>query len=298
MAKQKILHMVTPDQNVSPFDVNMAVDAGYQQIFPYTGITSESEVASLVQDAIFSRSPGNASSTGMFIGGFDVNLAAEMLNAAKKAMVPPFELSVFADPNGAYTTAGALVALIVKILREKFDETLNGKTVKVFGGGPVGLCAAILAAQANANVSLVRLTESARMDSVTSFASRYNLELLSESATSYEQRAAAALEAQIIICTAKAGIQILDNRCLECAKKLAVAADVNAVPPAGIESVGLTDSGQEVQMSWGSFYAIGALGIGKVKYDVQNQLLKKMLESDKALVLDFPEAYELAGSYT
>ena len=28
MAKQKILHMLDPRSNVSPFDVNMAVDAG------------------------------------------------------------------------------------------------------------------------------------------------------------------------------------------------------------------------------------------------------------------------------
>ncbi len=111
MAKPRILHMLAPGENVSPFDVNMAVDAGYDVIVPYRGVSVDS-VASLIQDAIFSRPPKRFNYTGAFIGGYDVNLAADMLAQAKKAMVPPFEISVCADPNGAYTTSAALVALV------------------------------------------------------------------------------------------------------------------------------------------------------------------------------------------
>ena len=50
--------------------------------------------------------------TGIFIGGRDVLLAADMLERAKEAMVPPFVVSVFADPSGSYTTAAALVACV------------------------------------------------------------------------------------------------------------------------------------------------------------------------------------------
>src|SRR5512134_3965937 len=51
-----ILHMLSPQKHMSPFDVNMAADAGYQVIVPYINVTLE-EVTGLVQDAIFSRPP-------------------------------------------------------------------------------------------------------------------------------------------------------------------------------------------------------------------------------------------------
>ena len=52
--KKHILHFVTPLKNVSPFDVNMAADAGFDVIVPYTDVDLK-EVTGLVQDAMFSR---------------------------------------------------------------------------------------------------------------------------------------------------------------------------------------------------------------------------------------------------
>ncbi len=34
MARKNILHMITPLRQMSPFDVNMAVDAGYDVVVP------------------------------------------------------------------------------------------------------------------------------------------------------------------------------------------------------------------------------------------------------------------------
>ena len=47
--------MISPQGNVSPFDVNMACDAGYDLVIPYTTVNL-TDVKGLVQDAIFSRS--------------------------------------------------------------------------------------------------------------------------------------------------------------------------------------------------------------------------------------------------
>ena len=65
-----ILHMLSPLKHMSPFDVNMALDAGYDSVTPYTSVTLE-EIELLVQDAMFSRSPRDAVRTGIFIGGKD-----------------------------------------------------------------------------------------------------------------------------------------------------------------------------------------------------------------------------------
>ena len=110
MGNPRILHMITPLKHMSPFDVNMALDAGFDAAIPYTNVTTE-DVTGLVQDAIFSRGPEGVKRTGMFIGGKRAIEALDMMDRAKKAMVPPFEISVFADPAGSFTTAAAMVAL-------------------------------------------------------------------------------------------------------------------------------------------------------------------------------------------
>ena len=53
MEKPYLLHMITPEKNISPFDANMAFDASWDSIIPYTNVTME-EIQALVQDTIFS----------------------------------------------------------------------------------------------------------------------------------------------------------------------------------------------------------------------------------------------------
>ena len=79
MEKPYLLHMITPEKNISPFDANMAFDAGWDSIIPYTNVTME-EIQALVQDTIFSRSPSTVSKrTAIFIGGRDTHIAMDML---------------------------------------------------------------------------------------------------------------------------------------------------------------------------------------------------------------------------
>src|SRR5690606_30493790 len=150
-----ILHMFAPQKHMSPFDVNMAADAGYKVIVPYINVTRE-EVTGLVQDAIFSRPPSYGVRTGIFIGGKDALLALDMLKAAKEAMVPPFELSVFADPAGSFTTAAAMVACVEKLLKDKFQRGWKGTRVAIFGAtGVVGFASSVIAALEGADVQMV-----------------------------------------------------------------------------------------------------------------------------------------------
>src|SRR4051794_16530304 len=151
--KKQILHFITPLKNVSPFDVNMAVDAGFDVVVPYTDVDLK-EVSGLIQDAIFSRAPEDGKRTAILIGGRDPMLALDMLDAAKKAMVPPwFEVSVLADPSGAFTTAAGMIAVVEKQLKAA-ERELDGARVAVFGAtGPVGGIAGLIAAQAGAKVT-------------------------------------------------------------------------------------------------------------------------------------------------
>ena len=294
MEKRSILHMFDPMPNNSPFDVNMAVDAGFDILMPYNNVKLDS-VYGLVQDAIFSRGPAGVKQTAIFIGGRDMGLAMDMLNSCKQAMVPPFEISVFADPSGAFTTAAALVACVEKQLKEKHAKELHECQAVVFGGtGPVGVATGVIASLAGAKTALVdHLSADTATDTANEYNRLFNSTLTGACATSDDEKAELIASADIIFCAAKAGIQVLNANVLADAKQLKVAGDVNAVPPPGIEGIKLNDFGKPLVHAVNSNGAVGvgALAVGNIKYQLQNNLLKSMLETDKPLYLDFRNAF-------
>src|ERR1700719_4026307 len=178
MADKQILHMLTPLKHMSPFDVNMALDAGYDAVLTYTNVTLE-EVPGLVQDAIFSRPPKIGARTGVFFGGKNAVLALDMLAAAKKAMFPPFAVSLFADPAGSFTTAAALVACVEKVLKDKKQRDLAKTKIAVFGAtGVVGFSAAVIAALEGADVTLVGYDGPARVSAAAkAIAARFEVDV-------------------------------------------------------------------------------------------------------------------------
>lgn len=295
MSKRSIIHMLDPMQHNSPFDVNMALDAGYDVLIPYSNVELE-EVAGLTQDAIFSRGPAGVKKTGMFIGGRDIGLAMDMLEAARNAMVPPFEISVLADPSGAFTTAAALVACVERELKKHFDRGFEGTRAVVFGGtGPVGLATAVIAAEQGAETTIVdHFSIDTALELADEAKHRYNVTLRGTTAASDADKARLLSDAEVVFCTAKAGIQVLNASVLQDARQLKVAGDVNAVSPLGIEGVKLMDFGAPLLHAKNSPDAvgIGALAVGDVKYKLQQALLRETLESDKPVYLDFRNAFK------
>ncbi len=293
MASRNILHMVTPLKHMSPFDVNMAVDAGYDAVVPYTQVTVE-EIKGLVQDAIFSRAPDVGPRTGLFIAGKNAITALDMLSEAWEAFVPPFAISVFADPAGSFTTAAAMVACVSKKVKEKTGSGLSGKRVAVFGGtGVVGFSAAVLSASEGAQVQLVGYDGDARVKrSAADMQARFGVQVTGVDGSSDDKKRAIVRDAEVIFCAGPAGNQVLPEAVISEAKSLLVAADVNAVPPPGIAGVGAFDDGTPIPGTPG--VGIGALAIGNVKYQTESGLFRQMIASDKALMLDFRDAYALA----
>lgn len=293
MTRPYILHMFTPGRQVSPFDVNMAADAGWQMVVPYGDVGIDA-IASMTQDTVFSRGPKGVAHTGIFIGGRDALLAADMLEKARAAMVKPFIVSVMADPSGAYTTAAALVACVDAQLLKHHGAGLAGRRVVVLGGlGPVGRIAGVLAAQAGASVALSgRGGQAVAQAAADQTGRRFGVTLEGVSAADASAVQASIANADVVLGCAAAGVQVLSAAQLAQARQLKVAADVNAVPPLGIAGVGVMDDG--VALAQGTAVGIGALAIGNVKYQTQHRLLVRMRESEKALVLGFAEAFAVA----
>ncbi len=292
MAAPYVLHMLTPLKHVSPFDVNMAADAGLTLLLPYTGV-EVAEITALTQDAMFSRDPANAARTGLFIGGRDALLALEMMETAQRTMFAPFTISVMADPSGAFTTAAALVAVVERALRRN-GEGLEEKKVHVFGAtGVVGGIAAVLAALAGAQVTLVSHRGLPAVESkAAAFQQRFGVMLACADAPDDDAKKALLAEAEVVFACGRAGVQILSTQHFATTRRLLVAADINAVPPSGIEGVSAKDDGAPLPSGRG--VGIGALTVGAIKFRTQHALLRRLTETDAALRLDFRDAYDAA----
>lgn len=297
MEKPFILHMITAAKNLSPFDVNMAIDAGWTHCIPYISVEND-EVQALVQDAIFSRGPSGVKRTGIFFGGRDMHDAMEMMSICEKSMVPPFEVSAFADPSGAFTTAAGMLAAVEKALKDKFDTDLVGKKVAALGGtGPVGMAGAVIAAKAGADVTIYgrQKDKSQRIAGICN--AEYGSDEINIKGESIDSLDSVLSEVEVILATASAGIEVMSKDQVLKAGSLKVAADVNAVPPSGIAGLGVMDDAAPVDDSPSGAVGIGALAIGNVKYQTQNILLKQMREADKPIYLHFEHAFEVARDY-
>ena len=294
MPKRSILHMFDPMPNNSPFDINMALDTGFEVLMPYHNVKLES-IHGLTQDVIFSRSPAGIKRTGIFIGGRDIGLAMDMLNTAKQAMFPPFKVSVLADPSGAFTTAAALVACVEKELKQQHNKNIADCTALVFGGtGPVGIATGVIASLAGAKTALVdHMSVDTADDAAKEYNRRCGSTLSGAKAGTDEEKMALIADADIIFCTAKAGIQVLSTEVLSKANYLLVAGDVNAVPPAGIAGIGANDNGIILDTPL-SATGIGALAVGNIKYKLQHTLLQLALDTEKPVYLDFRDAFSMA----
>ena len=297
MEKPYILHMFTPAKNLSPFDVNMACDAGWNTVVPYTSVETD-EVQGLVQDAIFSRGPSGVKRTGIFLGGRDMHMAMDMLDICKGSMVPPFEVSCFADPSGAFTTASGMVAAVEEALAKNFNTTLEGKAVMALGGtGPVGSAGAILAAKAGAKVKILGRKKDKAQAVAELCSERYGVDVSGIEGEANERIDDLIEWTDVVLATAAAGIEVLNAEQIGRASSLLVAADVNAVPPPGVAGLGAHFDREPLPDSKNGAVGVGALAIGNVKYQAQHRLLKKMCESDKPVYYHFEDAFEVAREY-
>ena len=293
MVEKNILHMVTPTKHISPFDVNMALDAGYDAVLSYSDVTLD-EVTGLVQDAIFSRPLRTGVRTAMFFGGKNATFALDMLANAKKALVPPFGMSFFADPAGSFTTAAAMVACVEKILKEKDQRRLDGLKLAIFGAtGVVGFASAVIAALERSSVTIVGYDGIKRVaESANEIRTRFNVEVRPADGSDDSKKSAILNENEAVLCAGRAGVQILSKAQLAGAKNILIAADVNAVPPAGVEGLGMQANGDPLTPN--GAVGLGPLAIGNIKYKTEFGLFQKMIAAPKPVQLDFRDAFVLA----
>jgi len=190
-----------------------------------------------------------------------------------------------------------MVACVEAALLRNGGAGLPGRRVVILGGtGPVGRIAGVLAAQAGAAVSLssrngIDVAEQAAQETGT----RFGVTIHGVSGGDRAAVRTSLAEADVLLACAAAGVQVVSAEDLVFAKRLAVAADVNAVPPEGIAGVGVMDNAKPLGGT--AAVGIGALAIGNVKYQTQHRLLVQMREAEKAVRLGFAEAFATARAF-
>ncbi|MCD6348290.1 MAG: hypothetical protein J7L91_01515 [Candidatus Korarchaeota archaeon] len=277
MEFKKIMIFLSTDEYPSPFDIQMMYDAGADHAICYGKVDSK-KAKQLILDAMFPRGPEGVVHTGMFIGGTDVDECLAIAKVAKETMFPPFQISTIVDPQGGYTTASALVAKVEHCIKEKFGLDVSQATVAIVGGaGRVGSNAALLLAKDGAKVRIVDvLLDVARKkrDEINEAIGGERVEVFEEEPRSPEVLERALKGADIIITTGPPGLQLVPKSVLEKLSDCKVVADVNAVPPLGIEGL---KSSKDCKPILGNIHGIGALAIGPLKNQVEMALIKRAL---------------------
>ena len=286
MERKHLLYLFSTDATASPFDVNMAYDAGFHAVVPYANVTEETGTL-LIQDIIFSRGPKGAKFTALFIGGNDVEVAEKVRAAAIKSMFPPFQVSVMIDPKGAYTTAAALVAKVEKAL-----GGLSGRKAAILGGtGPVGRVAASLCAKNGCEVIVGSRSREAADRLAKGIAEKAGGKIGGAQMGTDEEKLPILKGVDVILATAKAGVEILSRSALEVLPAGKVVADVNAVPPSGVAGLKPEDDLKEIAPG---IRGIGALATGVLKYEVEMEMLETIRTSKEFIVLDDGSAMDIA----
>ncbi len=280
---KKILIQLDTDTHPSSFDRVVAIDAGVDVLFSYGGVNAEN-VEPLVHGAMFTRGPGDLKHTAFFVGGSDVTAGEELLSRVTKTFFGPIRNSVMMDSNGSNTTAAAAVLAAQKHI------DLSQVTATVLGGtGPVGHRVAQLLASLDASVRVGSRSMQRAKDVCQAVESSVKTGSLTAAQTATESEILEACRgSQLIVAAGAAGCELIPEELVKELNELRVAVDLNAVPPAGIAGVELTDKGTERD----GVVCHGALGVGGMKMKIHKLALQRLFDSNDH-ILDTAAIFEI-----
>lgn len=278
-----ILIQLDTDPQPSTFDRVVAVDSDVDELFSY-GDISPDNVTPLVHGAMFTRGPDDLKNTAIFVGGSDVAAGEALFEQVQKTFFGPVRVSVMMDSNGSNTTAAAAVLAAGKHL------DLSQSTALILGGtGPVGQRAAQILGRLGAKVRLASRSIDKAVGVCDAVKAKVADADVSPAETGSNDGFAAATDGvDLIIACGAAGVQLLSTEQRSQIASLKVAIDLNAVPPAGIEGIGVMDKAVEQD----GVMCYGAIGVGGTKMKIHRAAVQKLFTAND-LVLDTDAIYDI-----
>jgi hypothetical protein len=246
---------------------------------------TEDAVRDLVHGAIFTRGPKDLHNTAIFISGTDMASGERLFAAARAAFFGPMRVSIMLDSNGSNTTAVAAVAKLQQVA----GAVAGRRAVVAAGTGPVGMRAAGLLAQAGADVVVTSRRPEGGVAVADAIRHRFGATVRPVAMPGTAQAASALEGAELLLSAGGAGIRLVPRDAWAERPGLRVAADVNAVPPLGVEGIEVTDNG----VARHGVTVFGALGVGHLKMKIHKACIARLFERND-LMLDAETIAEVA----
>jgi len=279
---RNILLQLDTSPQPSVFDRIVAYDAGADEVLSYGGVTADT-VRELVHGAIFTRGPKDLHHTAIFIGGTDMEAGDRVLAAVRKSFFGPLRVSVMLDSNGANTTA---VAAVGKLQQQTGD--VRGRQAFVTGAGPVGIRGGTLLARLGAEVTITSPWTEQRARAVDTIRERSGASARGLTLSDSSQAAAALAGVELLLNAGPAGTLVVPRKAWTSGQTLRAAADLNAVPPLGIEGIEVMDDGVNRE----GILTFGAIAIGNLKMKIHKACIARLFEQND-LVLDVETIAEI-----
>mgnify|MGYP000255752209 CR=1 FL=1 len=280
--KKLLLHLDT-DPVASAFDQAVAYDAGVDNVIAYGGATRDN-VTPHVHGMIFTRGGKNLKNSAIFIGGSNVPASELVGKAVKKAFFGPVRVSVMLDPNGSNTTAAAIARKVLT------GYDITGKKVVIIGSGPVGQRTALYLLKEGAAEVVLTSRSLERTKVITeNMKETYGVDVTPGETRSDEAVQALLKDAHVAIASGPAGVCVVPKAAWQASETLEVIADVNAVPPMGVEGIEVMDDNTEKS----GVRFNGAIAIGNFKMKVHRGAVASLFDSNDQF-LDETTIYDIA----
>lgn len=280
---------ISPEKYSSLFDLILGYDGGADIVVPYSE-TSNEDLRDVVYSCVFTRGSSGRQNTAIFIGGPDVNKGQEFLEeilSVFEELPLDFRVSVVADPHGAHTASSACA---VKI-KEALGGKLSGLNATILAGtGPVGQSISVILAKEGCNVTLTSRKLGKAKNICDLIKKKYKVNVKPAEAGDESSTHLAVKDADIVVSTGPEAVTMLPKKIWAKHPRIKVLADVNAVPPYGIEGLEARDDGRKIE---GGRILIGALCIGSLKIKCHHQIIKALFE-EKGAVFNLEKIYKLA----
>lgn len=282
---KKILIQIDSDKIPSSFDSITALDAGVDNLLPYSGIIP-GEVSDIVYGAIYSKEEEELKNSAIYIGGSNVSIGEMMLKETLECFYENTRVSVMMDANGCNTTAAAAVRKIISC------GNIKGKNVTILGGtGPVGIRAAGLLGKEGALVTITSRDLEKATNACDVIEKRFGVEVVPACVNEIEEIEQTVSDSYAVLATGTVGVTMLPESIWKNNPNIKVMADVNAIPPPGIEGTKSHWSAKEKEGK----LIFGAMGIDSLKMKVHRECISLLFEQND-MILDADGIYNVASS--
>lgn len=267
------------DHNPHPrvYDRIMSLDGGADSVLSY-GDVDPQDVPSLVSGALYSRPLAELARTAVLVTGTNDHVVDEMVRQARRAFFGDYVVSLMSECKGGNAVAGATVARMAQLL------ALEGASVTVVGGGPVGARVAGLLARAGARVTLTAF-DAEEADERRRFVARvFEREIVPVVWKSGESLAGLLEDARALVSAGPAGLPLISRAAWEGAAALELVADVSGAEPPGIEGIPGEADGEALPSSRLAPRALGGLAISRRKIEVHREAVARLFAAEPVVL--------------